>query len=215
MFTFLILVIIFIVVAMMWTEGLWSNAITFINTIFSSCIALNYFEPLADFLDQKAPTYTYVWDSLSIWAIFFLAHNILRAFTDLISKHKVRFKMPVELVGRTIFALASAWVIVCLFHVSLHTAPLARTAVKGGFQAEPQSGNFLGLSPGRKMLAFMQSRSRDALSRGDDSTKSRYPEDKGKRVFDPESEFVLKYGQRRADFQAYNKSSDGKIRVKR
>lgn len=215
MLTGLIFLIVFIVVAMMWTEGLWSNAITFVNTIFSACIALNYFEPLADFFDDKAPSYTYICDSLSIWLIFFVAHNILRVFSDMISKHKVRFKMPVELIGRTVFALATAWVVVCLFHVSLHTAPLARTAVKGGFQAQPQSGNFLGLSPGRKMLAFMQSRSRGALSRGDDSAKSRYSEDEDRRVFDPDSEFVLIYGQRRADFKAHNLSSNGKIRVKR
>lgn len=214
MLTGLMFLIVFIVVAMMWTEGLWSNAITFVTTLFAACIALNWFEPLADFFESKAPSYTYLWDSLALWLIFFLAHNILRIVTDNLSKHKVRFKMPVEMAGRAVFALATAWLMVSLMHVTMHVAPMARTAVKGGFQEEPKSGNFLGLSPGRKMLAFMQSRSRGALSSGAETTTSRYSEDKGKNVFDPNSEFVLKYGQRRADFQEHNKKT-GAMRVDR
>jgi hypothetical protein len=75
-----------------------------------------------------------------------------------------------------------------------------------GFQQTPTSGNFLGMAPGKQWLAFMQSRSRGALSRGEDdqSLRSPLPQDKdvNARVFDPESRFILKYHQRREDFES-------------
>ena len=47
MLTAFFLVIFFVCVAMMWNEGLWSNAITLVNVVVAAMIATNYFEPLA------------------------------------------------------------------------------------------------------------------------------------------------------------------------
>ncbi len=195
MFNVLVFIIVFIVVAMMWQEGLWSNALTFVNVVLAALLATDYFEPTADFFQSYAPSYTYLWDLIAIWSLFFVTLCILRATTDTVSKHRVRFKMPVEMVGRFVFAVLTAGVIVGFFSMSLHTAPLPRTAVKGGFQEQPMSGNFLGLAPGRKWLAFVQSRSRGALSQADETATGT----NGVREFDPQSEFVIKYGQRRQD----------------
>jgi hypothetical protein len=61
------------------------------------------------------------------------------------------------------------------------------------------------MAPGRQWLAFMQSRSRGALSRGesDQARLSPLPDDKNLnvRIFDPESRFILKYYQRRKNFE--------------
>jgi len=207
------LVILFVCVAMMWNEGMWSNALRAINTLLAAMIATNYFEPLAGWFESKAPTYTYFWDFLSLWLIFALAFNLFRLLTDGISKHQVRFRMPVEYVGRALFAVTTAWIFVCFFNFSVHTAPLARTAFAGAFAPAPDSKSFFGLAPDRKWLGFVQSRSRGALSRSDSSSRSSYPEDKGKRVFDPNSEFIFKYGQRREDLRVHNEKT-GKLRVK-
>ena len=194
-FNLLFFLIIFIVIAMMWQEGLWSNALTFVNVVLAALLATNYYEPAADFFEDNAPSYSYLWDFIAIWLLFSVIYLILRAVTDGISRHRVRFKMPVELAGRIGFAALTAATIIGFFSMSLHTAPLARTAVKGGFQEQPMSGNFLGLAAGRKWLAFVQSRSRGPLSQVDETAAGT----NGVREFDPKSEFVLKYGQRRQD----------------
>ena len=192
--------IFFICVAMLWNEGMWSNALTLINAVLAALVATNYFEPAAAALDKsgRLPTYTYLLDYLVLWGIFFVAFTVFRAFTDAISKYRVRFKLPVEQAGRVIFAAATGWVLVCLALMTLHTAPLARTSFRGSFQQEPLSNNFLGMAPDRMWLGFVQSRSMGALS-------SDPPV-----VFDPQSEFIMKYGSRRENF-----SKEPEIRVQR
>ena len=132
-------VILIVCLAMMMSEGLWSNAISAINVTLAAMVATNWYEILADYLNSQAPSYTYVWDFLMLWALFALSFTVFRAFTDQISKHRVRFKMPVEIAGRIIFALLTGWIFICFTNMTLHTAPLARTAFRGSFSAEPKS----------------------------------------------------------------------------
>ncbi len=191
------LVIFFVCVAMMWNEGLWSNAITLVNVVVGALIATNYFEPLAAMFDKSMPSYTYLWDFLAIWLLFALSCGLMRVATDQISKNRVRFKMPVEYAGRIFFAAWVGWVMILFTCMTLHVAPIPRNSFGGAFQETPTSGNFLGMAPGRQWLAFMQSRSRgptEAVSRG--PLVRREP-----REFDPKSEFILKYGQRRKEFE--------------
>jgi hypothetical protein len=198
----IVLVIVFLVcLAMMWNEGMWTNALAVINVTLAAMLATNYFEPLADQLENWLPSYTYLCDFLSLWLIFAVSYSLLRFCTDYLSKYRVRFKMPVEHAGRVLFAAWTGWLMICFTTTTLHTAPLARTAFNGTFQVDPKSNNFLMWAPDRMWLAFMQSRSQGALSRGGPSAgSSRYPADQGKRVFDPRSEFILKYGARRQQF---------------
>ena len=64
MLTLVLLLIFLIVVGLLWLQGLWSNAITLINTTLAAMVALNYFEPVANLLDKQFPSYTYLWDFL-------------------------------------------------------------------------------------------------------------------------------------------------------
>ena len=181
-----ILILVWLVcIAMLWNEGMWSNCITLVNVLLSAMLAMNQFEPLADAMDDMAPSFTYVWDYLSIWFIFFLSFILLRGATDQTSKYRVKFIMPIEQAGRVISVVLIGWIMVCLTLTSLHTAPLARTAVRGSFQAEPMSNNFLGLAPDRMFLGFIQHRSQNALSNSPATP------------FDKEGDYVYKYGGRR------------------
>ncbi len=198
--TIVLFVVFFVCVAMMWNEGMWSNALTVINVTFAAMVATNIYEPLADWLNGQAPSYTYLVDYLSLWTIFVVTIGILRYVTDNLSRYRVRFKMPLEHTGRILFAAWTGWVIICFTCFSLHTAPLARSPFRESFQRQPQSNNFMGLAPDRLWLGFMQSRSEGALSTSEP------------RVFDPRSEFILKYGARRARLQRNNEDS-GSIRV--
>jgi uncharacterized membrane protein required for colicin V production len=182
-----IFVIIAIIVSMTWTEGLWGNLLAMVNAIFAAIIATNLFEPAARFMEDKAPSLTYFWDFLMLWLIFAFTLGIMRSLTDAISLTRIRFKMPIEQGGRALFGLLTAWVVVCFFVFSLHTAPLVRNSFGGAFAESPTSSNFF-LSPDRLWLGFMQSRSEGAFAKGTPTP------------FDPQSEFILKYGQRRDNF---------------
>ena len=185
------LVIAFICIAMMWTEGMWSNALAFVNMVLATMVAVNLYEPLTRYFEKQLPNYTYVWDFLSMWAIFWIAYAILRATTDAVSTHQVRFRVPVEYAGKAIFAAATAFVFIGFTCTTLHMAPLARTAFRGSFAKEPMSGNFFGLAPDRMWLGFVHTRTaKDGPLAG--------------RPFDPEAKFILKYGARRKELEEHN-----------
>ena len=202
MLTLVLLLIFVIVVAAVWFQGLWSALIVWINMLLAMMVAFNYFEPLADFVESQEPSYTYLVDFLSLWGLFVLAYGLLRVLSDMLSRRRVAFDFWTETVGRGIMALWVGWLFVGFLCASLHTAPLGPQPM--GFQQAPSSGNFLGMAPGKQWLAFMQSRSRGALSRGEpnEARRSPLPQDKdvNARIFDPESRFILKYHQRRQDF---------------
>ncbi len=200
MLTFLLLVILLVVAGLCWISGFWSCVVTLINALLSAMIALNYFEPIAAALTNGNRSYVYIWDVVVFWGLFAFTFGFLRIFTDLLSRQRVKFDIWVEMIGRTITSLWIGYVFVGLFCVSLHIGPLPPHPF-GSFQKEPYSANFFGLSPGRQWFAFMQSRSLGALSQGSKLERSRYPEDKGKRVFDPHSEYILKYYHRRVRLQ--------------
>ena len=200
----LVLILVFLIVAAAaWLQGLWNSLIVLINLLLAAMLAFNYFEPLADMIDASDASYTYLVDFLALWIIFVVSFGLLRLFSDLLSRKRVAFDFWTETVGRSVVALWVAWLFVGFVCASLHTAPLGTHPM--GFQETPTSGNFLGMAPGRQWLAFMQSRSRGALSRGesDQANLSPVSEDQNLnvRIFDPESRFILKYYQRRKNFE--------------
>lgn len=188
---FLLLILVFGVTAgMVWREGLWGAAITLFNVLFAAMLATNYFEPVAAMLEQHVERrLTYFWDYTALWGLFVITYIPLRIVTGLLSRYRVRFNKWIELAGCSLLALWVGWVMLCFTCMTLHTAPLPRDSFKGAFQPEPKSGNFLGMSPSRQWLAFVQSRSRGALR------------DLTMQEFDPNSEFIVKYGSRRQKLQ--------------
>lgn len=189
MLTIFITAIMAVVIAMLWTEGLWGNALSMFNAFFAAVIASNLYEPLANFMESQAESLTYFWDFLAMWLIFAVAFAILRTMTDQISQTRVRFRLPVELGGRFAFGALTAWFVAVFVLFSLHTAPTVRSSFGGSFQPEPKASNFF-VGPDKMWLGFLQSRSEEggAMAR---STPN---------PFDPNSEFILKYGQRRQTF---------------
>jgi hypothetical protein len=196
---FFILVFVAVFASIM-LNGMWSNTVTLINFILAGLIATNYFEPFADYLDKNAPSFTYAWDFIAIWILFALAMIVLRAATDYLSKIKVRFFLPVEKAGGIIMAIWVSWLAVCFTAATMHTAPLARHFLGGDFQPAPDSKMFFGLAPDRMWLAWMYKESNGALSRFGDSP----------RPFDGRGEFIVKYSNRRGDFEKQVTFTKGK-----
>ncbi len=204
--TLLLLVIFFVCFGFLFTEGMWSNALTLVNVLTAALLATNWFEPVAGWLEGMGPSYTYYWDFLALWGLFALLMAILRGATDFISKVKVRFRKITDQIGGPAFAALVGWAMVCFTTMSLHTAPLARNFMGGSF--EPEQKMFVGLAPDRKWLAFVQTLSRGPFSSGataEDLREQPAWEEDQTRTFDPRSEFMPKYATRRDALEAYVK----------
>ncbi len=195
MLTLSFLLVFLLIVAACWFLGLWSNILILINLLLAGTIATNFYEPVADKVEQNAGEFTYLIDFIVIWILFVVSFVGLRLASDMFSRVKVNFNIWVEMVGRSILSIWVAWVFICFSFFTLHMAPLPPNAV----QASPEAGTFLGMSPDSVWLAYAQSRSRGALSRGH-FTGSAHPDDGNTQTFDPQSDHVFKYQSRRARF---------------
>ncbi len=195
--TLLLLVIFLACVGVCYPEGMWTNAIRLINVVTAALLATNFWEPAAAWLDGWNNSYTYFWDFIALWALFALFMVILRALTDHISKVKVRFLSIADRIGSGLFAAWVGWVMVCFTLMTLHTAPLSRNFMFGGFQ--PEQRMFLGFAPDRKWLGFAQKMSKGPFCRS--ATPDEWKQEKY--VFDPQSQFMPKYATRRANLEAH------------
>ena len=217
MLTLLLIVIFFVCFGFLFTEGMWSNAVTLFNVIIAALLATNFFEWAAGVLEDWGPTFTYFWDFLALWGLFALFMAILRGATDFISRVKVRFRKVADQIGSPFFAACVGWVMVCFTTMSLHTAPLARNFLQGSFQ--PEQRMFLKLAPDRKWLGFVQAMSRGTFCRNatakDLQQEPDWEEDRT-RTFDPRSEFMPKYATRRANLETYlNKYDTVRVRTEK
>ena len=98
--TILMLVILFACVAMCYAEGMWSNAVRLINVVTAALLAMNFFEPVARWLDGWQPSYTYLWDFLSpVGAVRRVHGGLPRADRPAFSQVKVRFLKLADRIG--------------------------------------------------------------------------------------------------------------------
>ncbi len=153
----LMLLLIFAVVATCFNEGIWSNLVRLINIITAGLLAMTFFEPLARALDGWQPSYTYLWDFLSLWGLFAVFLLVFREITDRVSHVRVRFLKVADRIGSVVLAIWIGYVMVCFTMMTLHTAPLSRNFLWGGFSTDSQARMFFGITPpDRDWLGFTQ-----------------------------------------------------------
>ncbi len=202
MLTLIAIMLFVLVVASTWWFGLWSNLITLVNLLLAAMLASSIYEPVADRLLDVNRTYRSLYDFLAVWAVFLLAFFILRGITDVASAYRLKFDTITELVGRSVLSIWIACVFICFSFFTLQMAPL-----KPNTYAQNVPKSDMGSLPDRMWLAFIQSRSRGALSAGKakglfkEYTLTPHPEDVGQdiRVFDPRANFLLYYAQKRQE----------------
>lgn len=191
MYVTIVLLIIFVgCFAGLLNGGLWGNTLTLVNVITAALLATNYFEPLAGWFDEQYSGATYLYDFIAIWLIFAISFTLFRMATDYMSPIKVRFIPPVDKAGGILMAIWVGWVMVCFSTMTLHTAPLARNFLGGGFQELPDSRMLFRLAPDRKWLAWVHRESQGPYSRLADVAP-----------FDPRGDFILRYADRRDAFE--------------
>jgi len=210
MVTIAIIVLFFLVIATTWWGGLWGNFITLINFFFASLIASSFYEPLAANLAKRQPDYAALMDFISLWLLFVISFVLLRVLTDNLGAYKLQFDKITELVGRSVLSIWIACLFVSFTTFSFHMAPFHPS----DFEANADSA-ILGVAPDRIWLAFIQSRSRGALSasRASNSLVGAYgpasvhPDDaelKDVRVFDPQASFIDSYQGYRVELKNRN-----------
>jgi len=201
----LCLLILGVCVGFLFRDGLWSNAVRLLNVVFAGLLAMNFYEPLANWMmNYSADIHTYVpfFDFLALWTCFILFVVVFRAITDAVSRVRVRFLQIFDLWGGVVLSLCIGWVMVGFTLVSLHTAPLGQYPLLGSFQ--PQSNMFFGIfAPDREWLGFTRYQSAGPFCRAGDQG-SNFPSDV----------FIEKQFERRMHIEKYIlHNSDHAIRV--
>ncbi len=208
----LLLVIFAFCIAFTLSEGMWSNALRLINMVTAGLIAMNFFEPLAGFLeDNISSSMSYFLDFVSLWLLFCVSLLVLRILTDYtVSRVKVRFPQAIDHWGGIAFGVLGGWFMVCFVTASLHTAPLARNFLFDGFKVPPEK-NLFGVAPDWQWLGFVRYVSEGVYSRSlsdEEIRGGKYgPNDVDVAAFDseearPERSFINRYAKRRDEVEA-------------
>ncbi len=193
MVSLLIILTFFAVIASTWWFGIWNNLLTLVNMILAGLIASAYYEGLATML-QNSMGYKDLVDFLAVWILFVVSFIVLRSLTDITSSRRLNFDPLVEIIGQSVLSIWIACVFLAFTLFTLHLSPLTPS----DFQANATDST-LGIGPDRMWLAFIQSRSRGALSASKEAsflakeyTLEDHPDDVelNVRVFDPRGTFI-------------------------
>lgn len=155
MIDFILLAIFGGVVWMVSSDGPWSAAIAFVSVLLSGLVAMNYFEPLANFLGSTVATsadWQFRIDIIALLGLFTGGVFLLRAAGEYLLPTYATVDGIVYQAASWGFAVLTGYVVMAVICVSLHVAPLPREFL--GFTSE--RGNLLGLAPDRQWLALTQ-----------------------------------------------------------
>ena len=182
-------------------EGAWSAVLTFLSVLFAGLLAMNFFEPLARFLENSLTFMQDYADLAALLGLFALFTFLLRLATENISPTDLELDGRLYQVVRWVFGLGTGYVTMAVLLTSVHTAPLPREFL--GFR--PEAANFFDtVAPDRQWLGFTQYVSENVLTTGRifDGPKVAMPEDAEKRVW---PSFPIRYATRRMDLASGRK----------
>lgn len=133
-------------------EGLWGAAHTFLCVLLAGLIAMNFFEPLAGFLDGLAPAYKSYMDIIALLGLFIGMVFALRMGSEYLCPVYIGLPSTLDQVGKWAFGAATGYLMAAILLAALHTAPFPREFM--GFK--PERNNFFQMAPDRQWLGFVQ-----------------------------------------------------------
>lgn len=173
----LALVAILLVVAFGVARGGLLQAIgMFFTVLLAASLASAWYEPLVAALEKSLASYRYFLDVAALWLLFGLTLILLGAIVQVLTRRKVAFRPPVEMIGSILVGLMAAWNVVEFAAFSLHTAPL-----RAGIMPAKGTSMLFGLKPDRCWLWWVRGSSRNG------------PFAIPKHPFDPDNDFVERY----------------------
>jgi hypothetical protein len=208
-------ILLVILLAVTWcvaSEGAWGAALNVLCVILGGLLAMNFFEPLANFLHNSFGMRNFS-DVIALVGLFIFFVLGLRMLTNRISPTYIQVNDLVYHIGRWGCGLLAGWVTIAFLLTALHTAPLPREF--WGFK--PERHNFFNFAaPDRQWLGFTQYVSERSFAHGT-------PE-----IFDGPTiqfadypnrywpSFPIRYASRRAGLSTMQRSSgDGGGTIKR
>jgi hypothetical protein len=164
LFPFLLALIFGIVTWCVASEGAWGAALTFLCVLFAGLLAMNFFEPVAAFIERSGGNFFIRYaDVIALVGLFALFTFLGRAVTEQLSKIDIEMDARAYQFGRWLFAAATGYTTMAFLLTALHTAPLPREFI--GFR--PEADNFFDVdAPDRRWLGFVQYVSEHVLYRG-------------------------------------------------
>lgn len=185
-------IVLFVGLAMTVREGLWSNAITLINILLSGLIAFGFYSPIVVYLNEELTEgqHTYWLDFAVLWALFGATIIVLKVFTTLASRTRMRFKHPIDPIGGPLVGFMGACVLAGFTLATLHVSPMGKDAFGGKLVAASDVNSASGITaPDAAWLRFIQ-RMSSTSAFGSGSTQD----------FDAQA-WVKFYSDRRAAFE--------------
>jgi hypothetical protein len=204
MIDFALLVILALVTWNVAAEGAWGAASMLLCVIFAGLVAMNLFEPLANYLQTLLPADWGVWsirlDFICLMGLFGGGVFLLKLMAEKLVPSFIAVHSRLYDVCRFGFALMTGYVTIAFLLAALHTASLPREFL--GFT--PERKNFFGLTaPDREWLGLVQFISERSMRSSEEG-----------RIFDgaqfevPEHEnrvwptYIIRYATRREQYAA-------------
>ncbi|MDR1492862.1 MAG: hypothetical protein LBT05_09090 [Planctomycetaceae bacterium] len=170
-------------VAWRWGDGLWGTILLSFNLVFSTLLALNFYEPIGKAIASSVPIGLFYWDSLVYILLLLITFIIFTLITDKLSRVMVKFPNWVEIVVKPIYLLL-VWgtlIISSVFFV-LQIGPTAPKPFGGRIDIERSNR----LSGDVYIRTFAKISSSGALSPLT-----------GVNEFDPDNDFLVRHYRRR------------------
>src|SRR5688500_3816467 len=95
------------------SDGAWSAAFTFLSVLLAGLLAMNFFEPLAGFLESNfsaSPSWSYRWDLIALVGLFAALVFGLRYLTEYLAPTFMNVHPLLYEGGRWTLAFATGWV---------------------------------------------------------------------------------------------------------
>lgn len=216
MIDFALLIIIALVTWCVASEGAWGSAFMFLTVIMAGLIAMNFYEPLADFCDTTfglGIEWSYRWDVITLIGLFAAVVFGLRTALEKLMPTLVLVQPLSFDIVRWLCGLATGYVTMAFLLTALHTAPLPREFM--GFTPE-RKNLFNFAAPDRQWLGFTQYVSEKVLPTGNmfdgpqfivGTGNYQYPDElKSPRYYEPDNRmavwpsFVIRYATRRDEY---------------
>lgn len=178
---FLIVAVIALVTWCVSAEGAVGAGTTFIAVILSGLLAMNFFEPLADMLDNVAFIGDRA-DMLALLGLFAVFITLARLAAEQINPTFISLQGLAYDLGRWGFGFLTAYTTAAILLTALHTAPLPREFL--GFRPERTHHLFDAFAPDREWLGFTQYVTEKPFAKSQIISDDRFEEFRVPRIFD-------------------------------
>ncbi|MGQ0635730.1 MAG: CvpA family protein [Planctomycetaceae bacterium] len=164
LFGVLVLLVFGVVTWCVASEGAWGAGLIFLCVLFAGLLAMNFFEPVAAFLDHQGGEWVQNYSDLAaLVGLFALFTFLARSAAEHLAPTDLELDGRIYQFARWVFAVATGYTTTAILLTALHTAPLPREFI--GFK--PEGKNLFDMrAPDREWLGLVQHISERVLRTG-------------------------------------------------